>query len=94
MVKYEDGENELYVDTFNGGRFLTRAECIQFMVEAGYPYQPEFLEKVGPRDILARMLRNLILIYADRHEETLGRTLTRLLDLLYDEEEGKKGGKG
>lgn len=83
MVKFEDDGNELYVDTFNGGRFLSRAECIQFMVEAGYPYQPEFLEKVGPRDILARMLRNLILIYADRHEETLGRTLTHLLDLLY-----------
>lgn len=96
MVKYEDDQTELYVDTFNSGRFLTRAECIQFMVEAGYPYQPEFLEKVGPRDILARMLRNLILIYADRHEETLGRTLTHLLDLLYeeggpDEGKGKKG---
>ncbi|MBI3322263.1 MAG: hypothetical protein HYZ94_01105 [Candidatus Omnitrophica bacterium] len=93
MIKYEDNETELYVDTFNGGRFLSRAECIQFMVEAGYPYQSEFLDKVGPRDILARMLRNLILIYADRHEETLGRTLTHLLDLLYEEEKGKKGDK-
>ena len=91
MVKYEDDQTELYVDTFNSGRFLTRAECIQFMVEAGYPYQPEFLEKVGPRDILARMLRNLILIYADRHEETLGRTLTHLLDLLYAEERRDEG---
>ncbi len=96
MVKFQDDQMELYVDTFNGGRFLTRAECIQFMVEAGYPYQPEFLDKVGPRDILARMLRNLILIYADRHEETLGRTLNHLLDILYpdDEPEKGKGGKG
>lgn len=92
MVKCEDGGMELYVDTFNGGRFLSRAECILFMVEAGYPYQPEFLDRVGPRDILARMLRNLILIYADRHEETLGRTLTHLLDLLYpDRPPGEEG---
>lgn len=91
MVKYEDDQMELYVDTFNGGRFLTRAECIQFMVEAGYPYQPEFLEKLGSRDILARMLRNLILIYADRHEETLGRTLTHLLDILYADQPPQEG---
>lgn len=93
MVKYQDKEAELYIDTFNGGRFLSRAECIQFMVEAGYPYQPEFMEGVGPREILARMLRNLILIYVDRHEQTLGKTLTRFLDLLYPEKEesGRRG---
>ena len=86
MVKYEDPHSEFYVDTFNGGRFLTRAECVQFMVEAGYPYQPEFMEGVSPREILARMLRNLILIYVDRHETTLEKTLTRFMDLLYKEQ--------
>lgn len=89
MVKYEDPKTELYVDTFNGGRFLSRPECVQFVVEAGYPYQPEFMEGVSPREILARMLRNLILIYVDRHEITLERTLTRFMDLLYKEQEKK-----
>ncbi len=83
MVKYRDERTELYVDVFNGGRFLTRPECVQFIVEAGYPYQTEFLEGVSPREILARMLRNLILIYVDRHEQTLERTLTQFLDALY-----------
>ncbi len=83
MLKYQDEKRELFIDPFNGGRFLTRAECVQFVVEAGYPYQPEFLEVLGNRDILARMLRNLILIYVDRHEPTLEKTLTRFLDLLY-----------
>ncbi len=83
MVKYKDGQNEFYVDAFNAGRFLSRPECVQSMVEAGYPYQVEFLEGVGVREILARMLRNLILIYVDRHEQTLERTLIRFLDELY-----------
>ena len=83
MVKYQDDRTELYVDTFNGGRFLSRPECVQFLVEAGYPYQSEFLDGVGPREILARMLRNLILIYVDRHETTLEKTLNRFMDLLY-----------
>lgn len=82
MLKCREAGKEFYIDTFNEGRFLTRAECIQFMVEAGYPYQPEFLEGVGSREILARMLRNLILIYLDRHEPTLEKTLSRLLDLV------------
>ena len=90
MVKYEDEKTELYVDTFNGGRFLSRPECLQFMVEAGYPYQPEFMEEVTPREILARMLRNLILIYVDRHETTLEKTLTRFMDMLYEVQKGKK----
>ena len=89
MVKYEDQRSEVYVDTFNGGRFLSRPECVQFMVEAGYPYQPEFMEGVTPREILARMLRNLILIYVDRHETTLEKTLTRFMDLLYKDQKDK-----
>ncbi len=92
MVKYEDPKSEVYVDTFNGGRFLSRPECVQFMVEAGYPYQPEFMDGVGPREILARMLRNLILIYVDRHETTLEKTLTRFMDLLYKDQKEKPDG--
>lgn len=83
MVKFEEGKTELYIDAFNEGRFLSRPECVQFIVEAGYPYQPDFLEGVGPREILARMIRNLVLIYVDRHEQTLEKTLTRFLDMLY-----------
>lgn len=88
MVKYQDPSMEIFVDPFNEGRFLSRGECIQFIIEAGYPYQAAFLEGVGPREILARMLRNLILIYVDRHEQTLERTFSRFLDLLYGPEGG------
>ena len=83
MIKYQDGKTEMFIDPFNEGRFLSRPECVQFIVEAGYPYQVDFLEGVGAREILARMLRNLILIYVDRHEQTLERTLTQFLDRLY-----------
>ncbi len=83
MVKSKADKPELFVDTFNGGKFLSRPECVQFMVEAGYPYQSDFLEGVGPRAILARMLRNLILIYVDRQEETLEKVLTQFLEALY-----------
>ena len=83
MVKYKDSKDEFFVDVFNEGRFLSRPECVQFMVEAGYPYQVDFLDGIGPRAILARMLRNLILIYVERQEETLEKALTQFLEALY-----------
>ncbi len=83
MVKYSDSRSEFYIDPFNGGLFLSRAECVQFMVEAGYPYQMEFLRQIRVRDVLARMIRNLILIYVDRKEEGMEKTLSRCLDVLY-----------
>jgi len=86
MLKCEGEGKELYVDAFNEGRFLTRPECIQFIVEAGYPYQPEFMSGVGPREILARMLRNLILIYVDRQDKFLEQTFTQLLNQLVPSE--------
>lgn len=89
MLKYAEQGTELYVDPFNEGRFLTRAECIQFIVEAGYPYQADFMEGVGSREILARMLRNLILIYVDRQEVALERILTYFLNSLYPEQSGE-----
>ncbi|MCM8811616.1 MAG: transglutaminase-like domain-containing protein [Candidatus Omnitrophica bacterium] len=82
MLKYEGEGGEVYLDAFNEGRFLTRSECIQFIVEAGYPYQPEFMKGVGDREILARMLRNLILIYIDRQDELMERVFTRFLNHL------------
>ena len=93
MLKYQGSDGEVFIDAFNEGRFLTRAECVQFVVEAGYPYQPEFLEGLGSRDILARMLRNLILIYVDRHEPTLEKTLSRFLDFLYAGREPEPPGR-
>lgn len=83
MVKYKDRETEWYVDVFNEGRFLSRPECVQFIVEAGYPYQVVFLEGINSREILARMIRNLILIYMDRQEKSLEQTFTGLLKILY-----------
>ncbi len=85
MVKYNDSRNEVYIDPFNGGLFLSRPECVQFMVEAGYPYQTEFLRQIRARDVLARMIRNLILIYVDRKDEEMEKTLIRCLDVLYND---------
>lgn len=58
--------SDLYLDAFNGGTLLTRADCAARLRELnpGLAFRPEFLDPAGPRQILTRMLNNLLGIYA------------------------------
>ena len=61
--------SDIYVDAFSGGALLTRAECAARLreLQPDLTFRPEFLDPVGPREILARMLRNLLGIYLNGH---------------------------
>ncbi|HEX2713711.1 MAG TPA: transglutaminase-like domain-containing protein [Candidatus Acidoferrales bacterium] len=56
---------DLYVDAFSAGALLTRADCAARLreLQPDAVFRPEFLEPVGPRLILTRMLNNLLEIY-------------------------------
>ncbi|MCI0626781.1 MAG: transglutaminase-like domain-containing protein [Acidobacteria bacterium] len=69
------GREDIYVDAFGGGALLTRADCAARMREL-HPeevFRPEFLAPVSPRQILVRMLNNLLEIYlqTDRFAKAL-----------------------
>jgi regulator of sirC expression with transglutaminase-like and TPR domain len=82
VVRLPGVETELYVDAFDSGRVLSRAECARFVVSAGYEPRPEYFAPSSPRDILARMLRNLIHIYREGNDKRRVDRLTRLAALL------------
>ena len=58
----EDGEPH-FLDAFRQGRALNAAEVRRMLVRNGYEFRPEYLKPCGPREILARMMRNLLSIY-------------------------------
>jgi regulator of sirC expression with transglutaminase-like and TPR domain len=92
MVRYQDhADRELYLDIPMGGVFLRRDQCIQLLVESGYPYQPDSFQPLKTRDILARILEGLIVIYEDRKEEEQSRTMMRCLNLLLASGDGEEG---
>lgn len=82
LVKAADPEDELLVDPFHGGALLTVQDC-QKRLDRVYGgklrLEASMLAGVGPRLMLARMLRNLKTIYVrgDDHVRAL-----RVLDLL------------
>lgn len=60
---------DAFVDPFDGGRLLDRAGCIdrfRAINGARAPFRSTYLDPVGPRSILARMLNNLKSVYAGR----------------------------
>ena len=73
LAGFRDGGTAVFVDCFRFGQFLTLPEVKRMLVRNGYEWRPEMGKPVNARDILARMLRNLISIFhktgsADRAE--------------------------
>jgi regulator of sirC expression with transglutaminase-like and TPR domain len=59
------GRDDLYVDAFHEGNLLTAAGCAGLLRELQheFSFRSELLAAVGPRQILLRMLNNLLRIY-------------------------------
>jgi regulator of sirC expression with transglutaminase-like and TPR domain len=70
-----------FIDPFNRGRLLTRGDCRAIALKAGVDFTDHLLEPAGRPQILARMMVNLLNIYAERGDEAKAKWLTRWLDL-------------
>jgi regulator of sirC expression with transglutaminase-like and TPR domain len=86
LVRYHDHANEIFIDPFNGGRVLSREECVRLLTSEGYyvreAFVGEYLAIASPRDMIIRMLRNLILLYSKRRDGAQVTRLIRYLDIL------------
>ncbi len=72
----------IYVDPFHGGRLLTRHDCIAIVRRRGVAFQDAFLEKTSPRQMLLRMILNLMNVYTEQSLASRAQWLSGLLALL------------
>lgn len=72
ICRYQSTSDEIYVDPFHHGKFLTKADCIQYLVSGSHGLQDEFLAPVSTRRLLMRICSNLHQIYSQKEltEET------------------------
>jgi regulator of sirC expression with transglutaminase-like and TPR domain len=72
ICRYQSTSEEIFVDPFHHGKFLTKADCIQYLVSGSHGLQDEFLSPVSTRRILMRICSNLHQIYSQMEltEET------------------------
>jgi|SRR5437867_6553837 len=63
VCRYQSSATEIYIDAFHGGKFLAKADCIQYLVHGNYSLREENLAPVSPRKVLHRICANLHQIY-------------------------------
>ena len=69
LLRHDGDDRPVWVDPFAGGRLLDRAACeerFHLVNGASTPFLDSYLEPVGSRAVLARILANLKSIYASR----------------------------
>lgn len=86
LVKYAAGDSEVYIDPFNNGKLLTRKDCAHYLTGAGYYFKEEYVATSGARDIVIRLLRNLVLIYSKQQDKSRVRQITHYVEILQTRE--------
>ena len=71
LVKHTEGSRETLIDVFNGGKIVSRDDCQDLLDQiygGSVSIQPSFLQSMGKKAIVSRMLFNLKAIYYQREE--------------------------
>jgi len=63
ICRYQSTAAEIYLDPFNRGRFLTKADCVQYLVNANCSLRDNYLAPVSARRLLLRVCSNLHQVY-------------------------------
>lgn len=71
ICRYQSTSAEMYIDAFNRGKLMTKADCVQYLLQGNYSIREDYLAPVSPRRILLRLCGNLHQIYLHlEHGET------------------------
>ncbi len=74
VCRYQTSTAEIYIDAFNRGKLLTKADCIKYLLHTHHGLEDGYLAPVTPRRILLRMCANLHQIYLHNEQgETTAR---------------------
>jgi regulator of sirC expression with transglutaminase-like and TPR domain len=65
ICRYQSSSDEIYIDAFNRGQLLTKADCIQFLQRGNHSLSDDFLSPVSARRLFMRICSNLHQIYTE-----------------------------
>jgi regulator of sirC expression with transglutaminase-like and TPR domain len=66
ICRYQAPSAELYFDPFNRGKLLTKADCVQYIINSNRSLRDDYLTPVSPRRFLLRVCSNLYQVYQRR----------------------------
>lgn len=68
ICRYQSSMGEVYIDCFRKGIFLTKADCIKYLMHANYGLAEGHLSPISAKRILLRMCKNLVTTYGHLEE--------------------------
>lgn len=83
LIRPDFEEMEIFVDTFNRGEVIFLQDCeerLNQIYQQNIKFRPEYLTAVSKKEFLARMLRNLKIIYV--HQQELEKALAAVERML------------
>ena len=63
ICRYQSSSDEIYIDPFNDGQLLSKADCIQYLQRGNYSLTDDFLSPTSARRMFLRICSNLHQIY-------------------------------
>jgi regulator of sirC expression with transglutaminase-like and TPR domain len=69
LCRFQDAAHEIYIDSYNGGRFMTRTDCVHHLVRSNCNVSDDYLGPISSRKMLLRAINNLHQIYQQRKDE-------------------------
>jgi regulator of sirC expression with transglutaminase-like and TPR domain len=63
LIRFQSSVKELYIDAFNGGKLLSKGDCMKYLLQTSHGFQEGYLSPVSPRRTLLRVCSNLHQIY-------------------------------
>ncbi len=79
LCRYQTSREEIYIDAFNGGKLLDRADCKRRIEALAVEHDDSHLVPVTSRRMLQRMIANLHLLHKEKKQRAEAERLQRHL---------------
>ena len=63
ICRHQSSAAEIYIDVFQRGTFLSKADCVQYLLRGNYSVREQYLTPVSARRLLLRICSNLRQVY-------------------------------
>ncbi len=90
IAQYNAAPDSILFDPFNKGRILTRDKCSEIVRGFGIEFKDHYLTPVTHREILIRMIQNLINVYQKLDDEVKVNSLKEFTQILTSKKEGDR----
>ena len=82
IIRYDFEGRSLLADPSDAGKILSPEDCKDYLMKMGYQYNVSYLEPVDNKQILERMLRNLVLVYEKQGQTAKVQGILQCIDIL------------